>query len=210
MRLGLIADIHEEVEYLRRAIAALKASGVAQFVVLGDVFETGKRIDATVAELSGLVAVGVWGNHDFGLCRDVSDDVRGRYSEAVLGYFQRLEPCAEIGPCWFQHIEPYLDSNRLDDLWAYGGEGVLDPGRSFAACRHRRIFMGHVHRWELITPSGRVAWPEGAPVRLRADDRYLVVVHGVQQGWCAWYDLEHDVLCRLRVAEPGAALDPTA
>lgn len=207
MRLGLLADIHEEVEHLRRAVDLLHACGVSKFVVLGDVFDTGKRLDATVAVLSQLDAVGVWGNHDFGLCRDVTEAVRRRYPQAVVEYFGRLEPWLEVGPCRFQHIEPFLDSERLEDLWAYGGEGVLSPAQSFAACPHRRVFMGHVHRWELFTPSGPVAWPDREPVRLQGGQRYLVVTHAVQQGWCAWYDLERDELCRLHVDGPDAASD---
>lgn len=199
MRLGLLADIHEEVDTLRRAIDALDAAGVSRFVVLGDIFETGRALDATVANLSRLESVGVWGNHDFGLCRDVSEAVRRRCSPQVLEYFGTLNPWLEIDGCRFQHIEPFLDSERLEDLWAYGGEGLLDAARSFAACLHRRIFIGHVHRWELVTPDGVVPWSGREPVRLDGDRRYLVVVHAVQQGWCGWYDTEEDLLTPLRV-----------
>jgi len=200
MRLGLLADIHEEVELLRRAVDALTSQGVSQFVVLGDIFDTGKSIDATVAALSQLNSVGVWGNHDFGLCRDVSEETRRRYSPEVLDYFARLEPWIELGASRFQHIEPFLDSEQLEDLWSYGGDSCLDPALSFKACRHSRIFMGHLHRWSLMTPRSVVSWSEREPLRMAPDERYLVVVHAVQQGWCAWYDYEEDVLCRIQVA----------
>jgi predicted phosphodiesterase len=48
MRLGILADIHEEVERLRRAIDLLSRQAADRFVVLGDVFETGKQIKETV------------------------------------------------------------------------------------------------------------------------------------------------------------------
>ncbi|HEV2949990.1 MAG TPA: hypothetical protein VGX70_21615 [Gemmataceae bacterium] len=44
MKLGLLADIHEETEQLGKAIAVLQEQGADRFVVLGDVFEMGKRI----------------------------------------------------------------------------------------------------------------------------------------------------------------------
>jgi hypothetical protein len=199
MRLGLLADVHEAVDNLRRAIDALNAAEVSRFVVLGDIFETGRAIDETVELLAGLDSVGVWGNHDFGLCRDVDDRLRQRYSPQILDYFGGLHPWVEVQGCRFQHIEPFLDSEDLLDLWTYGGEGALDPARSFAACPQRLLFMGHVHRWALFTPDGTVPWSGQAPVRLGRDERYMVVVHAVQQGWCAWYDTDEEVLCPIRV-----------
>lgn len=200
MRLGLLADIHEEVGLLERAVDALRAAGVSQFVVLGDVFETGRALEATVAVLARLGSVGVWGNHDFGLCRDVAEPVRRRYSPQVLDYFGGLLPWAEVGGCRFQHIEPFLDSEVLEDLWSYGGEGLLDQARSFAACPHPRMFMGHVHRWGLFTPAGKVPWSGREPVFLAPGERYLATMHAVQQGWCAWYDPGSGELCPVSVA----------
>ena len=199
MRLGLLADIHEEVDLLKRAIEALQSAGVQQFVVLGDIFETGRAIDATVNALAELNSDGVWGNHDFGLCRDVGEATRKRYSQSVLNYFGSLHPWIELHACRFQHIEPFLDSENLEDLWAYGGDGHPDAARSFDACSSRRIFMGHIHRWELIAPTGSVTWTGQEPVHLKPESRYLVVVNAVQQGWCAWYDTEEDLLCPLQV-----------
>jgi hypothetical protein len=200
MRLGLLADVHEEVEHLQQAIDLLRSQGVSKFVVLGDIFDTGQRIDDTVGILSQLDSVGVWGNHDLGLCQNISEYVYRRYSAEVLKYFGSLKPWLEVCPCRFQHIEPFLDSTSFDDLWSYDSDGMLDPARSFAATSARRIFMGHVHRWELLTPGGAIPWSDREQVQLQADERYLVVVHGVQQGCCAWYDLESDSLCRLNVA----------
>src|SRR5262245_55267347 len=48
MKLGLLADIHEHTEHLRKAIAVLQRHGADRFVVLGDVCETGQRIAETI------------------------------------------------------------------------------------------------------------------------------------------------------------------
>src|SRR5438270_134727 len=45
MKLGLLADIHEQTKPLRKAIAVLQQHGADRFVVLGDVFEMGKRME---------------------------------------------------------------------------------------------------------------------------------------------------------------------
>ena len=43
MKLGLITDIHEQVEFLRIALDRFRQEQVNQVVVIGDVFETGRR-----------------------------------------------------------------------------------------------------------------------------------------------------------------------
>jgi hypothetical protein len=44
MKVGLLADIHEQTRQLRSAIAVLPRHGSDRFVVLGDVFETGVTV----------------------------------------------------------------------------------------------------------------------------------------------------------------------
>lgn len=199
MRLGILADIHEEVEYLDQAVQLLQQVGVDQFVILGDIFDMGKRLLDTVAILTSINSVGVWGNHDYGLCCQVTDHVKEHYPAEVLRYFATLQPWLEIEGSRFQHIEPFLDSTSLEDLWAFGNDGVLDPARGFAACPHQRIFIGHMHRWELLTETGIVPWTGQQPIRLEPEQRYLAVIHAVQQGWCAWYDTTEEVLIPLSV-----------
>ena len=58
MRLGILADIHEDVPKLTLALRHLRREGVEQVVVLGDVFETGRRLNETVALLAEAGAVG--------------------------------------------------------------------------------------------------------------------------------------------------------
>jgi predicted phosphodiesterase len=55
MKLGLLADIHEQTDYLRKAIDVLQQHGADRFVVLGDVFEMGKRIEETIHLLPGVL-----------------------------------------------------------------------------------------------------------------------------------------------------------
>jgi len=116
MKLGLLADIHEHTRQLIKAIALLQQHGADRFVVLGDVFETGKRIEQTVRLLQQVEAVGVWGNHDVGLCFDPSEAVCQRYSADVLNFMGSLRPHLEIDCCLFTHVEPWLDPFNIEDL----------------------------------------------------------------------------------------------
>jgi hypothetical protein len=190
MKLGLLADIHEQTDHLRKAIDVLQQHGADRFVVLGDVFETGKRIEEAVRLLQDVQAVGVWGNHDFGLCFDPGETVRQRYSAAVLKYMGSLQPRLEIDGCLFTHVEPWLDPHKVEDLWYFDGppDSPEKLARSFAAVPHRVVFMGHLHRWLLGTPGGVLPWRGEGQLRLDNANRYLVVIHAVWAGKCALFD----------------------
>src|SRR5262245_45538951 len=192
MKLGLLADIHEQTRQLQQAIAVLQRHGAERFVVLGDVFETGKRIEQTVRLLAQVPAVGVWRNHDVGLCLDPDEKVCPRDSAAVLNFMGSLQSHREIDGCLFTHVEPWLDPHRVEDLWYFHGppDSPEKLARSFAAVPHRALFIGHLHRWLLGTPDGLLPWRGENLVALDSRNRYLVVVHAVWDGKCALFDTQ--------------------
>jgi hypothetical protein len=190
MKLGILADIHENADELRQAIAILEKHGIDRFVVLGDVFEMGHRIEETVRLLRDVAAVGVWGNHDIGLCFDPSVKVRQRYSAAVLDFMGSLQPRLEIDGCLFSHVEPWLDPHKIEDLWYFDGPPDTSEklARSFAVVPNHVIFLGHFHRWLLGSTVGVMDWQGETPVNLDHGNQYLVVVHAVWAGKCALFD----------------------
>lgn len=192
MKLGILADIHENTEALEQAIDVLRRHGTDRFVVLGDIFEMGKRIEQTVRLLQQVNAVGVWGNHDVGLCFDPGESIRKRYSPAVFDFMGSLRPRLEIDDCLFTHVEPWLDPHKVEDLWYFEGppDSPEKLARSFTAFPHRVMFIGHMHRWLLGTPAGLLAWRGDQRVCLDRADRYLVVVHGIWDAKYAQFDTE--------------------
>jgi predicted phosphodiesterase len=196
MKLGLLADIHEHTRELQKAIAVLQQHGAERFVVLGDVFETGKRIEQTVRVLQQVEAVGVWGNHDVGLCFNPDEKVCQRYSAAVLDFMGSLKPHLEIDGCLFSHVEPWLDPHRVEAVWYFDGppDSPEKLARSFAAVQHRVLFIGHLHRWLLGRPEGVMAWRGKQQACLDSASRHLVVVHAVWDGKCALFDTKTGAL----------------
>jgi predicted phosphodiesterase len=156
MKLGLIADIHEDVDALRLALDRFRTLRVDQVVCLGDVVAMNDRLAETCRLLADTGVVGVWGNHDFGLCQDVDPTLAAEYPAEVVTYMASLRPRLEIEGCHFCHVEPWLDPTELSDLWYFEGppdeHGKLD--RIFAATTCRLIFAGHYHKWLLATPAG--------------------------------------------------------
>jgi hypothetical protein len=190
MRIGILADIHEEVELLARALERLRQEQVDRIVVLGDVFCTGQRLAATVELLRPANPLGVWGNHDFGLCCEPEPSVREMYAGPVLDFMATLQPRLELDGCLFSHVEPWLDPTDLAQLWYFDGppDTPEKVARSLNAWPQRVLFIGHMHRWLIATPAGRLDWDGDRPMTLAPSDRFLVVIAAVCDGWCAVFD----------------------
>lgn len=205
MRIGIVTDIHDDVKTLAAALAALRAEGVDAVVSLGDatdLFGKWNRADEVAALLSDHGVLGVWGNHDHGLCRPDAEFDRGRFRRNTLDYYSRMEPRRELGGCHFSHVEPFLDATRPENLWTFEGSPE-DPGRlarTFAACDFRVAFTGHFHRWLACTESGPLAWDGAAPLIFESGRRYLVVVGPLFRGCFAVLDTDRWVLEPRRVA----------
>src|SRR5258708_28589357 len=125
----------------------------------------GKRIEETVCLLRNVQAVGVWGNHDIGLCFDLSKETCQQYSVSVLNFMGSLQPHLEIDGCLFTHVEPWLDPHLIEDLWYFHGppDSPEKLARSFAAVPHPGLFIRHPPRWVLRTPDGPLPLRGGKP-----------------------------------------------
>jgi len=189
MKLGILTDIHEHVEYLQRALASFARQQVEQVVVIGDIFGMGDRIEETCRLLEDAGAIGVWGNHDFGLCCCPEEEIRSEFPERVIQYTTSLRPRLDVAGCHFTHNEPWLNPEDLADLWFFGGlldeQYMLD--RIFNAVPNRLMFTGHLHRWLLATPAGLVDWTGKTVVRLD-EGRYYVVIGALCDGQYAIFD----------------------
>jgi predicted phosphodiesterase len=208
MRIGLVADIHNDSDSLSRAIATLNARGVDLFVTLGDscdVFLADDGIVEVTTMLQELGAVGVWGNHDFVLCRNVDGRYVTRYAGTpVLDFMAGISPTLVVGECHFSHLEPLGDPHDVAHLWSLKDESfdLMElAARSFEAIEHRLLFIGHYHRWWAATPEGSLDWTGDRPLELATDRRYFVVVGPVFGGWCGWIDTDAGVLLPLRITD---------
>ena len=191
MKLGLLTDIHEEVELLQTALARLRAEQVDQIIFIGDIFETGTQIRESCRLLADAGAIGVWGNHDFGLCFEPSDDRWDKYGDDVMEFMTSLRPRLEYEGCYFAHVEPWLNPKELSDLWYF--DGVPDRqdkrDRIFNAVPNDVMFAGHFHRWLLATPNQIMDWNGETPITLQGE-RYFVVIGALCEGRFAIFNTE--------------------
>jgi Calcineurin-like phosphoesterase superfamily domain len=201
MKLGLLTDIHESVENLLTTLDRLEEAGAERYIVLGDLFETGKMLVETIEPLLNLPVDGVWGNHDLGLSLEPSDSVRTRYGEAVMHFFLQLRGSVSIEDCLFTHAQPWMNPSDPEQPWyVYPPPWEAEMlAKNFAATEARVMFMGHHHQWRAMTPAGPGDWSGTEPITLSRDQRWLVVVNGVMDGWCGLYDTESTVLTPMQI-----------
>lgn len=194
MRLGIVTDIHNDHVQLDWALSLFRRHQVDQVVTIGDScdpFAPTEGGDEVAALLAGCRAVGVWGNHDFNLCREITDYCRERFSAATFDFMQRMKPSLELEGCHFSHKDASVDPHDVDQLWSIGDEERDMSSRAtaaFAASLCERQFIGHYHHWFAATPSGPIRWDGSEPLTLHPGERYFVVIGAVFQGRCAIFD----------------------
>jgi len=200
LRIGLITDVHNHPVELARALALFRSEGVDQVVTIGDTCDAFGRADGGPEVASLLIeanAIGVWGNHDFTLCGEVSAGVRERFPEVVLSFMVRMQPRLVIDDSHFSHKESSIDPNDVMQLWELSDQ-PLDlwerAKHAFAAVTQRLQFVGHYHRWWVATPGGVLEWNGSEPLSFDPNLRYFVVVGATCEGWCAILDTDANVL----------------
>lgn len=196
MKIGILADIHEAVAALEAALHWLVSQKVDRIVVLGDICDHGQRVSETTAILRRVGAVGVWGNHDLGLCLEPSPAMRQRYGGEVLDYFATLRGHYVEEDCLFSHVQTWMDPADLEQPWYVVGKPDNSEllARNFAATEARVQFQGHYHCWMAATPAGLLPWSGIEPLLLEPKERYLFLVNAVCSGWCATYDTHAGLL----------------
>ena len=191
MKLGLITDIHESLEYLRAALQHFQQEEIEQLILIGDVFEQGRHIRETCKLLAQENAIGVWGNHDFGLSCQPTAELREKFGSQVIEFMTSLQPRLTVEECHFTHVEPWLDPEVLQDLWYFEGSpdehGKL--ARIFNSVPDRILFSGHYHKWLLATPNGILDWKGDVSVSL-SEGRFYVVIGALCEGGYAMLETE--------------------
>ena len=200
MKIGILADIHGDTVNLKKAISHLYKEGVDVFVVLGDVIYERENATETIALLRDCDAIGVWGNHELGLCVDPEADVCAGYDDSVLGFLGTLAPSLELEGCLFSHTFPSEDAR--DPLSYYadrqpGDDGALDA--CFADVPHRTMMIGHFHRWFAANSGGTMAWNGDGMIPLEANERYFFVIAALMHGYAAILDCDENILIPVRV-----------
>ncbi|MCA9106007.1 MAG: metallophosphoesterase [Planctomycetales bacterium] len=191
MRYGILADIHEDVEGLVRSIELLEERAIDRYLMLGDVYSHGDRVEDTVARLLELSSLGVWGNHELGLSVETPPDAREKYSDAVVDYFQSLQASLVFPEFRVTHSLPTVDPTDPTEFYLADPPSEAQARRDvFDRFPDSLFLLGHFHRWEAYDSRGALAWDGSEVLRFDENERYIVVIDAVMAGNCAVLDTE--------------------
>lgn len=198
MKIGLLTDIHEAVEHAAAAIEELRRRDAETIISLGDFCCMEERLSEMCELLLRENVRSVWGNHDFGLCADVAAGRATQYPAHVQEFVRSVESRIEIESCLFCHVEPWLDTNQLEDLWYYEGQPETQEQRAriFASGPWQTAFAGHYHRWLAYTAAGQVPWHGERALDL-SQDRHFIVIDACLKGQFALFDSRSRILTPL-------------
>ena len=188
MRIGIVADIHADAQRLAAALRVLREASVEKIITLGDVIYAAGEIQETVRLLVQNGVIGVWGNHDLGLCIEPDSWAFERFGKSVMEYMATLRPSLELEDCLFTHGMPFWDATDPVVYYLGGGHSEDNVVASLNHVPQSVLFVGHFHRWFIADRTGPLPWNGLSPIRLRDDDRYLVVINAVCYGKCAYFD----------------------
>ncbi|HNW59587.1 MAG TPA: metallophosphoesterase family protein [bacterium] len=189
MRVGIISDVHGNLEALEQVLRSIDAASCDEIVFLGDAVGYGPQPDECVAELDDRVALAILGNHD--------DAVLGRTNPFSFNEYAlraALWTRGIITAATRAVLERYMLAGRREGIiyvhaspanpraWEYLFN-LREAERQFAAFTEPLCFIGHSHM-----PGGFVRIPEGRitafrPMRLLLNDqfRYIINVGSVGQ-----------------------------
>ena len=159
MRLGVISDVHANLDALRAVVAEVRRRGVDRWVSAGDLIGYGPHPNECVEVVAELGATGVAGNHELivlGRLPGVGSSDRAHVShrwtrEALRGdvvdYLAALPLRVEIGPVVVSH-------GSLDDPEEYvrtAGQAAAQLDRLQRSHPSARLLiLGNTHRQLLV------------------------------------------------------------
>ena len=175
MRVGVISDLHGNLDALDAVLAAM--GSVDALWCLGDVVGYGAEPNECIARLQEREAVCIVGNHDLAALGEVSlDTFNADAAAAALWTAAQLTPGSRAwlsqrgamtaeGPVVLAHGSPY------DPVWEYVTNGRV-AARSLTCFDSPLCFVGHTH-----VPSSFVQRPDG-----QIEVEYRVEGDGVRIG----------------------------
>jgi hypothetical protein len=209
MRIGFLADIHGHLPNLDAVLAKLATRGCDTIVQLGDTVNAGHDPSEVITRLLDAgVTNGVWGNHDFGLMHNPPADLLNQFPVPIRDFLTSQRPDLRFThgdrSVFASHIDPDLDPHEHDQLWnrRRPPKSPHDIAQIFRSRPETYLITAHRHRWFAATEAGPVSFARRMELDL-VDQRWLIVLDAVKNGWAAVLDLERRVLERIRGRVPG-------
>lgn len=191
MRIGIISDIHSNLEALTETLAALERHHPDRIVCLGDVVGYGASVNECCALVRKVSAVTLLGNHDaavsgrmdysfyYDAARHALDWTASRIDPDHLEWLRTLSYVHALDGATFSHGNP-LNPESYEYVFAMEQARELLPSLEQLA---DVSFVGHSHLCKAfaLAPGGEVHEVVAAKFGLRRGHKYVISVGSVGQ-----------------------------
>jgi len=204
-RVGILGDIHCEVERLRRCLAQFQRAEVETVLAVGDIADGDGDLDETCALLKNAGVVAVAGNHErwllAGQMRELPHATpKSAFSSAARAYLASLPKTRKFesprGPVLLCHGlgEDDMSSVKPDD-YGYDLENNRALWELVEGEAARFVINGHTHRVMLRNISGLTILNAGS---LTSEHRPVCVIADFDEGHMQLWDFVGE---QLKMAE---------
>jgi diadenosine tetraphosphatase ApaH/serine/threonine PP2A family protein phosphatase len=191
MRIGILSDVHSNLEALQAVLAALERLRPDRVVCLGDVVGYGASVNECCAEVRRVAEVTLLGNHDaavsgrmdysfyYDAARHALDWTAARIDPAHMEWLKTLPYSHRIGEVGFTHGNP-VDPQAYEYVFAQEQARELVPHLPMLA---EVNFIGHSHLCKAFAlhPAGDVSEVVAQRFGLRRGYKYVISVGSVGQ-----------------------------
>lgn len=189
MRVGIISDIHSNLEALNAVLAYARNQRIDEYVCLGDIVGYGANPNECINTVRKFTTRIVAGNHDFGVCNrtDTSyfNDVAQKAIEWTkkvitkenMDFLKSLPLEMEYRNACFVHSTP-----SFPDRWNYI-LSMYDAMREFDFFENPVCFIGHSHQPAIFTinPDNEIGTSIDDSLVFKKGKRYIVNAGSIGQ-----------------------------
>ncbi len=179
MRIGIISDIHGNLEALQAVVAKIDELNLDKIVCLGDIVGYGADPSECIKIVKSITSNTVAGNHDYAVggltsinyfapvAREAVEWTRTVLNSSELAFLRFLPLTINWGSVLFLHSSP--DS---PDMWNYiltGSDAIVQ----FRFFKESVLFVGHTHVPAIWNEEGKYLYPAEV-YRMDPRKRYIV------------------------------------
>ncbi len=204
-KIGLLADSHDHLEALNKAIHILKERDALSLIHLGDICDSLRPdlLEASIRLLQQHKVSAVKGNNDFVLENLLLNQPFDETSDAdrLLFFLKNLPMTITWHGLCFAHSLPF---DYLRAFYEPIDIGTIQKAQElFKVTPHRILFCGHSHRSVLFRWNHGNTLRENIPLNcsipLDTEERYIIVTGSVFEEECALFDTETWCLERIQI-----------
>ena len=189
MRFAILADIHGNLEALKRAIEILDMEGAEEIVCLGDIVGYGPSPSECIRKVRETCKTVVLGNHDAAIIGKEDPHRFNRY--ALISNIWTAEQLTPEDKEYLSSL-PYTSEDAKNSYLLVHSSPfqpeyfnyILSPNDAmfeFAEFQEKVCFIGHSHKPAIFSSSGFLVIPNIMEKDLDDDNRYIINVGSVGQ-----------------------------